>query len=67
MGILSKVTKVVSNIGGGHAIDRNKVLGATGHGVVNPSTPGNWSTVRTWISAGSAARLPRGLCARATK
>ncbi len=47
MGILTKVTKVVSNIGGGHAIDRNKVLAPTSLGVVNPSTPGNWSTVRT--------------------
>ncbi len=47
MGILSKVTKVVSNIGGGHAIDKNKVLAPTGEGVVNPSTPGNWSSIRT--------------------
>ncbi|MDJ0674386.1 MAG: hypothetical protein QNJ36_03120 [Calothrix sp. MO_167.B42] len=47
MGILSNVTKIANNIGGGHAIDRNKVLGATGYGVVNPSAPGNWSSIRS--------------------
>ena len=54
MGILARITtKIKGNKGaenltdGGHTIVKSEVLQPTSADVINPTNPGNWSTIRT--------------------
>ncbi|MEG4121875.1 hypothetical protein QUA43_30960 [Microcoleus sp. N9_B4] len=43
----SDAGKLASSNDGGHAIDKSKVLAATAPGVISPTTPGNFGSIRT--------------------